>query len=244
MDAGIKPLKTITQSTTEVPDLRVYRESVDAKRLRDVISGVCRPGGFSLDGLGEYCDFDIRRSKSRYRFPPHPVFEYLGSKEGDNFVLGLKKTDKDPDGGFNHCYYIQYDTGSTPSNTESAWASFQVKDNKLIVNCVQSETVMDSDREKVAAEMQGREKELTGPQTGKMQQRINSLKAHNVPWAYPDRALLFGAVAVVIAQQMGLKEVKFVEDSQSRLAARTYEYTRDRIRHPGIEVTKGLPEIF
>ena len=243
-NSGVPPQIILEPSSTEIPDLLVYREGVDQKRLREVISGICRPQGYSLDELGIFSDFDQRRSKSKFRFPPNATFEYLGSKEADKFVIGIKKTDKDPVGGCNHCYYIQYDKGKIPSSTESAWASFQIKENKLIVNCVQAETVLDSFKPEVENEMRQKETELTGPQTGTLENRIRELQKNNVPWAYPDRALLFGAVAITIAQQMGLKEVKFVEDSMSTLATRTYEYTRDKVRHPGIDVTKGMFEIF
>ena len=240
----VKSLKDITPSVTDVPDLKCYRRGVDMERLRGVISGICTPEGFELDALGDFIDFDIRRTKSKFRFPPNPVFEYLGSNESDCFVLGLQKTIRDPKEGFNHCYYISYDKGSIPSNTDSAWASFQLKEGKLLVNCVQSETVMDFEKKRVEKEMRENEGELTEPQTGTLTNRLKELKAHNVPWAYPDRALLFGAVAVMIAQQMGLQEIKFVEDSMSKLATRTYEYTRDHTRHTGLKITHGMPEIF
>lgn len=147
-------------------------------------------------------------------------------------------------GGISHCYYINYDGGSIPSNDISAWASFQLKPEKLMVNCIQSETVLDFDKSGVEKEMLERADYLEGRQTGTVKDRIRSLRKNNVPWAYPDRALLFGVVSVWIAEGVGVNEVKFVEDGMSNLCKRTYEYTRDCVRHQGMRIGVGMSEIF
>jgi hypothetical protein len=242
---GQRPQKPAqAQNAASFPDLLVFCEGVGAERLAGAVSLLCRPEGFGLEELKAGCGFDTRRSRSNRRFPPRVRFLYLGSKEADSFVIGLGKTDKDPSSGVPHCYYIPYDKGRIPSGDLTAWCSIQVKTGRLLVNCVQAETVMDAYKGRVEEEMLRRSGELSGPQAGDIGRRINSLRSHGVPWAYPDRALLFGVAAVMLARDLGLGEVKFVEDSLSGLSKAACEYAKDSVRHPGINVTSGMPEIF
>jgi hypothetical protein len=229
-----------------LPELRLLSLShgVDLNALKSAITDICGPDGFSMDEMRKVCDFPLVRSRSRYRFPPHVRFIYLGSKEPDHFVIGQRRTPKDPSSGIVHAYYVNYGKGSLADNDVTCWAEYRIKPNRLLVNTVQAETILDSYKQGVEEELRSKSVELSGPGAGDLERRVRTLRNNNVPWAYPDRALLFGVVAVILAGKMNLKEIKFTDSPSSELPTKVFEYTKDKIRSQGLKVEKGMLEIW
>lgn len=74
-----------------VPKLLDCQCGEKRERLLSVLGEISRPEGFNLDEFSALRGFELKRSRSKFRFPPKPAFEYLGSSQSDSFVLGMKK---------------------------------------------------------------------------------------------------------------------------------------------------------
>jgi len=77
------------------------------------------------------------------------------------------------------------------------------------------------------------------PDAGDLQQRIDNMRRHRVPWAYRDRMLVYGALPFWIAGKLGVDTVTFnTEDQASKIYEAVYK-AAERAKPEGITLHRN-----
>ncbi|MFH1126414.1 MAG: hypothetical protein V1703_04770 [Candidatus Altiarchaeota archaeon] len=126
--------------------------------------------------------------------------------------------------------------------TAFAAYSLDFKPNpQLLVKALQACAIMKDDQHVVRSEM---ERMNAASPLVHFQTRIKSMDDWCIPWAYPNRLLLFGSVAVWLARRFGVDSIRIspVFDEESRPSTNYAKLSSfmERNPHEGIKITGYL----
>ena len=158
-----------------------------------------------------------------------------------NFALGMQRTSEDPKSGLVGQYWFNHNNLSYVTHNVTSFAGYSLRFREkpvLKVEHVQSSTIEKDDVHKVLAELHARRDLPEQAGEGSMEHRIKSLAENGVPWAYPDRTLLFGPLAVWMARQLNIDTVEFnPKGCQPPIYERTFKFTQAS-HHEGIMLVR------
>lgn len=216
----------------------------DLSRLLSLIEDICYDSGWSLEELSGEMNFSTqyhRNGKGNYRvkFPPHVRFIDLGqglnrNSHGFTFAIGQKRTDMDPQSGKVKGYWAAGSKRKRDTDDVTAFAIYTyLDDRRLFVDVIQSVKIWAGYLSEVQEELQSRQFS---------QQEVERRMQHGTPWAYADRFLLFGSLAVWFARNLSHIPIVFREGYPYQTYDRVMKYTMDHVDLKGLKLeTAPIP---
>ena len=212
VDSATRPISRLVEGRSVVLP-RVTLPNA-ARRIQGLVNALCRTQGWSMAELSALTGFRPRPGKGR-KHPPTIRFVNLAEKpwyvEGRTdrvvlFEIGLGRTPEDPRGGKVMQHWSEHmGPFAREVHDVTAYAGFycDLDTAALCIDHLQTSRLLKADTRGVLLELGRR----FGPGAAGFAARARRTLEHGVPWAYPDRMMLLGATAGLLALELGAPQL-------------------------------------